>query len=283
MDFGMHPGHEFDYSIEDFSRVRYLIETFAGISLHERKESMVYNRLARRLRAIGLRTFREYLDQVEAPGSGERESFVNALTTNLTAFFREPHHFTRLAALEPSRPGAPLKVWSSACSTGEEPYSAAMAMREAGREAEILATDIDTEALATARQGIYKLESVERLGVERMRAHFLRGTGENASRAMVRPELRAMTSFARRNLLAGDWPGNERFDAVFCRNVMIYFDRATQRRLLDRFAAVLRPGGLLFVGHSESCASGHPDFRPCGNTSYERREPAVRPAPAANG
>jgi chemotaxis protein methyltransferase CheR len=283
MEIGMRPGHEFDYSIEDFSRVRYLIESLAGISLHERKESMVYNRLSRRLRATGLRSFREYLDQVEAPGSGERESFVNALTTNLTAFFREPHHFTKLAALQASRPGAALKVWSSACSTGEEPYSAAMALREAGRDAAILATDIDTEALASAREGIYKLEAVERLGVERMRSHFLRGTGEYASRARVRPELREMTTFARRNLLAEDWPAGERFDAVFCRNVMIYFDRGTQRRLLDRFAAVLRPGGLLFVGHSESCASGHPDFRPCGNTSYERRDASVGPAAAVHG
>src|SRR4029077_3035891 len=138
--------HEFDFSREDFGRVRQLIAAYAGISLHERKENMVYNRLSRRLRATGYESFGDYLDQVEAPGSDEREQFVNALTTNLTAFFREAHHFNMLVAR--TKPGARLRVWSSACSTGEEAYSVAIALRDAGRSGEILATDIDTEALA---------------------------------------------------------------------------------------------------------------------------------------
>jgi len=264
--------HEFAFSREDFGRVRQMIAAYAGIALHERKENMVYNRLARRLRAIGEGSFRAYLDLVEAPGSGERERFVNALTTNLTAFFREPHHFASLGQLARARQGAALRVWSCACSTGEEAYSAAMTLREAGQAAEVLATDVDTDALAVARRGVYRIEPLERIGAERMRRHFLRGTGSNDGQAMARPELRAMVRFAPRNLLGADWPAQERFDAVFCRNVMIYFDRSTQRRLLDRIAAVLAPGGLLFLGHSENCATGHPAFSACGKTAYERRD-----------
>jgi len=264
--------HEFAFSGADFSRVRGLIAAYAGISLHERKENMVYNRLARRLRATGTGSFREYLDWVEQPGSDERERFVNALTTNLTAFFREPHHFDMLVALARSRRGTRLKVWSSACSTGEEPYSAAIALREAGLGGEITATDVDTEALATARRGVYRMQALEEAGLERLQPHFLKGTGANASLARVRPEVCATVHFASRNLLGGDWPANERFDAVFCRNVMIYFDRATQQQVLERIARVLRPGGLLFLGHSESCAASHPSFRFFGKTTYERRD-----------
>ena len=262
---------EFAFSGPDFLRVRELIATYAGISLHERKQNMVYNRLARRLRATGVPTFREYLDWVEAPQSEERERFVNALTTNLTSFFREPHHFDMLAALARSR-GARLRVWSSACSTGEEPYSAAIALAEAGRAAEILASDVDTDALEAASRGVYKLSALEPLGADRLRRHFLEGTGVNAGFGRVRPELRAQIRFTQRNLLADDWLSHERFDAIFCRNVMIYFDRPTQSRVLDRLAAVLAPRGLLFLGHSESCAAGHPAFRFFGKTAYERRE-----------
>ena len=262
--------HEFEFSPQDFSRVRSLIAAYAGIALHERKQNMVYNRLVRRLRATGLRSFRAYLDTVEAPGSDEREQFVNALTTNLTAFFREAHHFDMLVSR--ARSGARLRVWSSACSTGEEPYSAAIALRAAGCNAEILATDIDTGALEVARAGIYPLKALEEAGIERFRAHFLRGTRQNLDLIKVKPEVQAMVSFAFRNLLAPEWRAAERFDAVFCRNVMIYFDRATQHRLLDRFAGVLVQGGLLFLGHSESCAAGHAKFRACGKTAYERRD-----------
>jgi len=262
---------EFALSAPEFLRVRELIATYAGISLHERKQNMVYNRLARRLRATGARTFREYLDSVEAPGSAERERFVNALTTNLTSFFREAHHFDMLAALARSHPGRRLRVWSSACSTGEEAYSAAIALAEAGRGADIVASDIDTEALETARRGVYKSAALE-LGDKRLAAHFLRGTGANDGYVRVRPELRTHLKFEPRNLLAGEWPVEPPFDAVFCRNVMIYFDRPTQQRVLDRFAKVVAPRGLLFLGHSESCAAGHSAFRFFGKTAYERRD-----------
>ncbi|HYX64148.1 MAG TPA: CheR family methyltransferase [Burkholderiales bacterium] len=261
--------HDFSFTRQDFHRVRELIAEYAGISLHERKENMVYNRLSRRLRATGKSSFRDYLDWVEQPDSEERERFINALTTNLTAFFRESHHFDMLVAQ--ARRAGPLRVWSSACSTGEEPYSAAIALREAGCAARILATDIDTDALAVARRGVYPLEALERAGRSRMQPHFLRGTGGNDGLARLRPEVREMVSFEFRNLLATHWAPGERFDAVFCRNVIIYFDRAGQQRLLDRLAAVLMPGGLLFLGHSESCAAGHPAFRASGKTAYTRR------------
>jgi chemotaxis protein methyltransferase CheR len=265
------PQREFPFSREDFVRVRKMILSYAGISLHEHKGNMVYNRLARRVRASGVPTFRHYLDEVERPGSMERERFVNALTTNLTGFFREPHHFDRLVGLGGGRGGRTLRVWSSACSTGEEPYSAAIALREAGIAAEILATDLDSDALSKAQQGVYRVDALGRVGAERIRRYFLRGTNENDGYAMVRPELRAMVKFSVRNLLADDWPSNESFDAIFCRNVMIYFDRGNQLRLLDRLAKVLSPDGILFLGHSENCAAGHPAFVSCGKTSYERR------------
>jgi len=263
--------HEFAFSPDDFGRVRQMILAYAGISLHAQKWNMVYNRLVRRIRAIGARDFRDYLDRVEMPGSQEKERFVNALTTNLTAFFREPHHFDSVARLAGARSGGVLRVWSCACSTGEEAYSAAMVLREVGRAAEILATDIDTDALATARSGIYRVESLEKVGAERVRRHFLKGTGEHDGSVLVRPELRGMVKFGLRNLLAGDWPSHERFDAIFCRNVMIYFDRPTQLKVLNRLAGALLPGGRLFLGHSENCASGHPAFAARGKTEYERR------------
>jgi chemotaxis protein methyltransferase CheR len=261
---------EFAFSREEFGRVRQMIAAYAGISLHEEKTNMVYNRLARRLRATGAGSFGEYLDQVQAPGAEERERFVNALTTNLTAFLREPHHFERLAAMAATHKGSTLRVWSSACSTGEEAYSAAMVLREAGLSGEVLATDIDTEILAVAKRGVYPEGALARVGAERLRNHFLKGTGANAGSAMAGPELRAMVRFAPRNLLASEWPAGERFDVIFCRNVMIYFERTAQRRLLDRLASVLRPGGLLFLGHSESGATGHPAFQARGNTAYLR-------------
>jgi chemotaxis protein methyltransferase CheR len=263
---------EFEFARNDFERVRRLIGSLAGIALLDHKENMVYNRLARRLRATGIASFGEYLDEVERPGSEERGRFVNALTTNLTSFFRESHHFDLLGEYARKHKGREsLKVWSSACSTGEEPYSAAMVLHEAGCAAEILATDIDTEVLKKAQRADYALEAVENLEPERLRRCFLKGVGANEGRVMLRPALRAMVRFLPRNLQGADWPESERFDVIFCRNVMIYFSKESQRLVLERFVRVLRPGGLLFVGHSESYAAGHPALQHCGKTAYERR------------
>ena len=267
---------EYPFSPGDFRRVRDLIAKLAGIALADHKENMVYNRLARRLRSTGIGSFGEYLDLVEQPDAAERGQFVNALTTNLTSFFRESHHFEMLAAYAAARRraapgGGRLRVWSSACSTGEEPYSAAIVLREAESPAEIVATDIDTEVLRRAQRGNYALDAVDSVSPERLRRFFLKGVGPNEGRILVRPELQAMVRFSPCNLQGNDWPAGEIFDVIFCRNVMIYFSRESQRQVLERFIRVLRPGGLLFVGHSESYATGHAALRNCGKTSYERR------------
>jgi chemotaxis protein methyltransferase CheR len=257
----------------DFALVRTLIEQYAGIKLSVHKRNMVYNRLLRRLRASAVATFADYLALVQTDDSPEREAFVNALTTNLTAFFREPHHFDLLATRARARAEkrfAPLRVWSSACSTGEEAWSIGMILREAGCPGQVRATDIDTEVLQTAAGGVYRDERVSGLEPERLRRHFLRGTGANEGWVSLRPELRAMVRFSQFNLAAPAWPSQERFDAIFCRNVVIYFDRDSQKQLVARFAEMLVPGGLLVVGHSESFPAAHPGFRSCGRTAYER-------------
>ena len=258
---------------QDFATVRQLIGDYAGIKLSLQKRNMVYNRLLRRLRACGVSTFGEYLAVVQREGSSEREAFVNALTTNLTAFFREPHHFDLLhthARQRAAARGAPLRCWSSACSTGEEAWSIAMVLREADCAGEVLGTDIDTEVLNTARSGVYRMERASTLQPERLRRHFLRGAGSNEGLVSVRPELRAMARFGQLNLQSPVWPAMERFDVIFCRNVVIYFDREFQKKLLGRMADLLVPGGLLMVGHSESFPAAHPGFRSCGRTAYER-------------
>ena len=263
---------QFELTDRDFERVRRLIQDYAGISLSAQKRSMVYNRLARRLRLRGAPAFDRYLDLVQDAGSGEREAFVNALTTNLTAFFREPHHFellARRACAARERGAGALRIWSAACSTGEEAWSAAIVMREAQQRAEILATDIDSEVLATAQEGVYPAERTAGLPPEQVRRHFLRGTGAKEGLVRIRPELRPLVRFAQFNLQGTGWPAAGRFDVIFCRNVVIYFDREDQRRLADRLAAALAPGGLLMVGHAESFPAAHPAFRSCGRTAYE--------------
>lgn len=257
----------------DFATVRQLIADYAGIKLSLQKRNMVYNRLLRRLRARGVGSFGDYLQLVQREGSDEREAFVNALTTNLTAFFREPHHFDLLLARareRAGRRGAPLRCWSSACSTGEEAWSIAMVLREAECPGEVLGTDIDTEVLNTAQAGVYRMERASALPAERLRKHFLRGTGDNEGLVSMRGELRSMVRFGQLNLQSPVWPAMERFDVIFCRNVVIYFDREFQKKLLTRLADLLVPGGLLMVGHSESFPAAHPGFRSCGRTAYER-------------
>jgi chemotaxis protein methyltransferase CheR len=257
----------------DFSTVRELIAQYAGIKLSAQKRNMVYNRLQRRLRARGMANFGDYLALVQREGSDEREAFVNALTTNLTAFFREPHHFELLlerARARVQQRGAGLRCWSSACSTGEEAWSIAMVLREAQCPGSVLGTDIDTDVLQTAQSGVYRMERAASLPQERLRMHFLRGAGANEGLVSIRPELRSMVRFSQLNLQSPVWPAQEQYDVIFCRNVVIYFDREVQKKLLARFADLLVPGGLLMVGHSESFPSAHAGFRSCGRTAYER-------------
>lgn len=268
------PSREFEFSDGDFELVRRLIYRHAGISLSPGKREMVYSRLARRLRARGLRSFKDYLYLLESGDAAEWEAFTNSLTTNLTFFFRERHHFPVLAdhiRSRKSRRG--ISLWSCACSTGEEAYSMAMTMVEVFDShtppVRILATDVDTQVLAAAQEGIYPMERVEKLPAEKVRRFFLKGTGRYAGFARVRPELREMISFRQLNLLDDSWPVRGPFDAIFCRNVMIYFDRLTQRRILERFVPLLARDGLLFAGHSESLHHAADLFRPLGKTVYE--------------
>ncbi|UBM08868.1 CheR family methyltransferase [Cupriavidus metallidurans] len=255
----------------DFEKIRALIHKRAGISLGSHKREMVYSRLARRLRTLQLADFSTYLAQLEADErSSEWEYFTNALTTNLTSFFREAHHFPLLAE-HAKKIGRPYSVWCAAASTGEEPYSIAITLAEAlgERAGTVLATDIDTQVLAKARSGIYTAEQVSRLSQERLKRFFLKGTGARAGSVKVKPELAATVTFEPLNLLAPDWGLREKFDAIFCRNVMIYFDKPTQGQILERFAPLLKPNGLLFAGHSENFSYVTRSFQLRGQTVYE--------------
>ncbi|MGN6229537.1 MAG: CheR family methyltransferase [Trinickia sp.] len=265
---------DFDFTAADFARIRELIHRRAGISLSEHKRDMAYSRLARRLRARGLVTFRHYLDLLEAENSPEEwEAFTNALTTNLTAFFRESHHFPILADFVKRRQ-QPVSIWCSAASTGEEPYTIAMTLVEAlgesqARQATILATDLDTQVLAKGEAGVYAFDQVKALSPERLKRFFLKGTGPHAGLVKVRPELRSMIRFAQLNLTDADYGLRQPFDAIFCRNVMIYFDKPTQSQVLSRFEPLVKPGGLLFAGHSENFTYVTQAFRLRGQTVYE--------------
>ena len=255
----------------DFEKIRALIHKRAGISLGSHKREMVYSRLARRLLTLQLADFSTYLAQLEAyERSSEWEYFTNALTTNLTSFFREAHHFPLLAE-HAKKIGRPYSVWCAAASTGEEPYSIAITLAEAlgERAGTVLATDIDTQVLAKARSGIYTAEQVSRLSQERLKRFFLKGTGARAGSVKVKPELAATVTFEPLNLLAPDWGLREKFDAIFCRNVMIYFDKPTQGQILERFAPLLKPNGLLFAGHSENFSYVTRAFQLRGQTVYE--------------
>jgi chemotaxis protein methyltransferase CheR len=264
---------EFAFSVADFERVRKLIYQHAGISLSPIKQDMVYSRLARRLRATGKKSFSEYLDSVERGNSEEWERFVNSLTTNLTSFFREPHHFPVFAEhLKKIGARRPIRIWCCASSTGEEPYSIAITVLETlgsnASQVSILASDLDTNVLATAQQGVYPQERVEKMEPERLRKFFLKGTGAQEGMVSVRPELRRMIDFQRINLLDTSWPVRGPLDVIFCRNVMIYFDKPTQYKILSRFVPLMQPEGLLFAGHSESFLHAADIFRSLGKTVY---------------
>ena len=268
-------GREFTWTDADFSRVQKLIYQRAGINLHDGKHAMVYSRLSRRLRETGYTSFHEYLGWLEKQDGPEWQEFVNALTTNLTAFFREQHHFDIFATHLRSKPaGTPWRVWCNAASTGEEPYSIVITALEAlGANAsfKLVASDIDSRVLATAAQGVYRIDNVKGLSTERLQRFFLRGKGGNAGFLRAKPELSRMIDFISVNLIRDDWPFREPFDVVFCRNVMIYFDAATQRGVLERIHRVMKPGGMLFVGHAENFSESRDLFTLRGKTVYERR------------
>jgi chemotaxis protein methyltransferase CheR len=264
---------EFAFTTQDFDRVRALIYKRAGISLAVGKQEMVYSRLARRLRARAMTSFAAYLEALEAGRMpDEWESFTNALTTNLTSFFREAHHFPLLAE-HVKKVKTPITIWCSASSTGEEPYSIAMTLCEAfgtlTPPAQIIATDIDTNVLATAANGVYAIDRLDKMSPERAKRFFLRGKGDQEGMVRVRQELRQMITFKPLNLLADGWPLTGQFDVIFCRNVMIYFDKDTQRKILARFVPLMKPDGLLFAGHSENFLYVSDALKLRGKTVYE--------------
>jgi chemotaxis protein methyltransferase CheR len=266
---------EFSWTDADFDRVQAMIYKRAGISLHDGKHAMVYSRLSRRLRETGYRSFSEYLSWLDSADVPEWQEFVNALTTNLTSFFRENHHFEVFAELLKTRPiGSPWRVWCSAASTGEEPYSIAITAVEtvgAGTHFALTASDIDSKVLASAQHGVYRLDGIKGIDAHRMQRFFLRGKAGNDGMVRVKPELSKAIRFLMVNLIHDDWPFTEAFDVVFCRNVMIYFDAQTQRKVLERFYRVMKPGATLFVGHAENFSDSRDLFVLKGKTVYERR------------
>lgn len=270
-------GRDLVLTDSDYQRICTLIYQRAGIVLADNKREMVYSRLSKRLRLHGMTHFTEYLDRLaQQPRAREWEAFTNALTTNLTAFFREAHHFPLLAEHVKQCKGRPVRIWCAAASTGEEPYSIAMTLIEAlgsslASQAQIIASDIDTDTLARAQMGVYPLQQVLDLGEERVKRFFLKGSGERSGLARVRPELSKMVEFRQINLHAPNWGVEGPFDAVFCRNIMIYFDKPSQAKILQRLVPLMHPEGLLFTGHSENFTALTNDFRLRGQTVYTLR------------
>jgi chemotaxis protein methyltransferase CheR len=274
---------EFDFSDTDFRGLAQLAYERAGIALADSKRNLVYTRLSRRLRALGFSAFRQYRDYLDgADGEQEMERFINSISTNHTKFFREGHHFdhfrTHVAApfAQTSRgsTGCRLRVWSAGCSTGEEPHTIAVVLKREIPDADrhdvrILASDIDTDVLAKAAHGEYAASAIEDVPVT-YRSFFPLKNDENAKVA-IGEDVQSLIRFRRLNLIE-PWPFRGPFDAIFCRNVMIYFDHATKSSLVDRFAQMLKPSGWLYLGHSETLIGPHPGLRLVGRTIY-RREP----------
>jgi chemotaxis protein methyltransferase CheR len=274
--------NEFVLSDVEFSRICELVREHSGIALGDAKRHMVYGRLVRRLRALRMQGFADYVRLLERGEPLELQEFTNAITTNLTSFFRESHHFDYLSeqllpAIAPAvRAAGRLRIWSSACSTGEEPYSIAMVLREkqellSGVDAKILATDLDSNVLATAQAGVYPAERLQQMAPSRVKEFFREGIGTLQGSVKVAPALRHLITFKQLNLLQ-DWPMRGPFDVIFCRNVVIYFDIETKRTLFQRMAAMQRPGAILFLGHSENLYRISDQYELIDRTIYRRTE-----------
>jgi chemotaxis protein methyltransferase CheR len=275
------PAREFAFSDADFRSLVQLAREHAGIALSDSKRNLVYTRVSRRLRALGFAAFKEYRNYL-AENAGELESFINAISTNLTKFFREEHHFEhfRSHAVAPFLSGAKrsdgrFRVWSAGCSTGEEPYTiAAVLKREipsgSRHDIRILATDIDTDVLSKAARGIYPASALD--NIPRVYRDYFEPAAATRDTENIRAseDIRALIVFRRLNLIE-PWPFRGQFDAIFCRNVMIYFDNPTKAALIDRFIQIIKPGGWLYIGHSESFHGSHPELQLVGRTTYRRK------------
>jgi len=271
---------DYEFTDRHFEALRGLVGEHTGIAMSEAKRELIYSRLARRLRQLGLHSFDEYCHLLKQGDEAELSNFVNAVTTNLTAFFRESHHFDYLrdtvlpALLKRNHPSRRIRIWSAGCSTGEEPYSIAMTVREGiprfdGWDIKILASDIDSNVLAQARSGVYPEDRLRGVPQEQFRRWFRKGKGENTGLIRIAPELQALITFAQLNLMQ-PWPMRGTFDVIFCRNVVIYFDKPTQRTLFERFSNILNPEGYLVIGHSESLFNLSDRFQSLGKTIYQR-------------
>ncbi len=271
---------EFELSDSDFEKIRVLVREHTGISLSEGKRDMVYSRLARRLRQLGVADFKKYCSMLEDSSNPEIGNFINSVTTNLTAFFREDHHFQFLKTtllpnlMKQNQATRKIRIWSAGCSTGEEPYSIAMTVREvisesSGWDVKILATDLDTNVLATGQSGVYTEDRIKGVPASVVKKWFLRGKGGSQGKVRVSQELRDMITFRQLNLM-GEWPIKNKMDLIFCRNVVIYFDKPTQKILFDRYANALRDDGHLFVGHSETLYKVSDRFSLLGQTIYRK-------------
>ena len=271
-------GVDYPLTQAEFDRIRELVREHTGIALAESKRQLVYGRLARRLRALKLNSFAEYIRVLERGEAAEIEEFTNAVTTNLTSFFREPHHFEFLAKealpeMVARAANRRLRLWCCAASTGEEPYSIAMVLREAqallaGWDVKLLATDLDSNVLGHGKWGVYTRERFESVSGKR-RARFFEEVSGGEGKLSAADELRDLITFKQLNLMH-EWPMKGPFDAIFCRNVIIYFDKETQRALFERMAALQRPGDFLFLGHSESLYRVSERYELIGRTIYRR-------------
>jgi len=271
---------EFHFSDKEFKFISKLVGERTGIVLSDAKRQMVYGRLSRRLRQLKLSKFSDYCDMLTSGHEGELIEFTNAITTNLTAFFRENHHFEYLKKtvlpelIRKKSHTKRLRIWSAGCSSGEEPYSIAMCVREAlprsaGWDVKILATDLDSNMVQRGKDGVYTAERVEGLTEARMKKWVKRGKGENADKVRMSQELRDLITFKELNLMH-DWPIKGPFDFMFCRNVVIYFNKDTQRQLFDRYANLLADDAHLFIGHSESLNKVTDRFNLLGQTIYQK-------------
>ena len=271
---------EFHFSDKEFKFISDLVGERTGIVLSSAKRQMVYGRLSRRLRQLNMTKFSDYCDMLTSGHEEELIEFTNAITTNLTAFFRENHHFEHLKStvlpeiIKNNANTKRIRIWSAGCSSGEEPYSIAMCVREAlpkssGWDIKILATDLDSNMVQRGHDGIYTSERVEGLTPARMKRWVKKGKGENADKVRMSEELRELITFKELNLMEG-WPIKGPFDFMFCRNVVIYFNKDTQRILFDRYADLLAPKAHLFIGHSESLNKVTDRFALLGKTIYQK-------------
>lgn len=269
---------EFDFTDDDFAQVKSLVYGFAGIDLNESKKNLVYNRLAKRIRFLEMNSFSEYLKYVKAQGESEFVHLINAITTNLTFFFRENHHFEYLAntiipsLLQKNQASKKIRIWSAGCSTGEEPYSIAIVLKEvvpSDWDARVLATDLDTNVVQTGQDGVYKIDRLKGVSEARVKRWFMKGSGSREGFVKVKPELQQIIDFGQINLM-NEWPIKEAIDVIFCRNVVIYFDKTTQAKLFDRYANLLPDDGHLLVGHSESLYKVTDRFKLLGQTIYQK-------------